>query len=473
MWHLRHAVLIAVLLAWPIAAAAQEVQVPLDREGALEEMDGALARRLGLFVDEYPGLVAVRLFQRSPSEYVLEITTRREGRTVRQRVEMNAPEVARMRDRISRRIAESAPQVVLNQDGRHLLVGTTTLLGLGYWGWSVPAILDINDGRLALGTYMLTAGASFLVPYQLTKRRPVTWGMANAARWGATRGVLHGVLLHHLLEGDAPASTGGDGWSGYERRRLGAMLLLSLGETVAAYGWAAAGDMSAGDAHTIGNGGDFGMAWGAETALLLGLEGNEAEMRATEALVLAGSGAGLVAGAALARTRNDTWGDAEIVRAGHLVGALAGTMVAEWIDPGAEHPRVFGGGLLAGSVAGTYLGMKVVEDRDFSVGQGILVDLGSAAGGLIGLGIAVLAVEGEDATPFLTLATAGATVGFLATAASLADDARHADDGRDGSLRLELSPVGLTALLESRPAGPGGRPAGGRSAPLLGVRYTF
>lgn len=51
-----------VLLTFPLPAAAQEVQVPLDEAGRVEVVDADLARRLDLFREQYPGFVEARLF---------------------------------------------------------------------------------------------------------------------------------------------------------------------------------------------------------------------------------------------------------------------------------------------------------------------------------------------------------------------------------------------------------------------------
>ncbi len=64
MKRLRFAGWLAALLLWAGAARAQEVLVPLDERGRVEVVDAALAARLGLFADEYPGFREARLFRR-------------------------------------------------------------------------------------------------------------------------------------------------------------------------------------------------------------------------------------------------------------------------------------------------------------------------------------------------------------------------------------------------------------------------
>ena len=60
------------LASWsPIPARAAEVQVALDPTGRIKVVDALLARKLGMFVDQYPGVDSARLFQLPDSSYVL------------------------------------------------------------------------------------------------------------------------------------------------------------------------------------------------------------------------------------------------------------------------------------------------------------------------------------------------------------------------------------------------------------------
>ncbi len=445
--------------------AAQEVQVPLDQEGRIEEIDRDLAQRLGVLLDEYPDLELARLYEADEGGFVLEITYSRDGRNARQRVALTADQVAALRARISRAAAANAPEAVLNQEGRYLLLGTTTFLGISFYGFAVPTVLDIDNARLALATYMLTAGASFVGPYLYTRSRPVTYGMANAGFWGATRGLSHGSYLANTLS-DSPS----------ERGTIGAMLAVSLGEGLIGYNWARQTDMSAGRAHTIGNYGDYGTATAGELLLMTQPDDD----RLIFGTLLAGGVAGLVAGAKWSPSLPYTWGDAEVERAAYFLGAAHGAMVYDWFwgDSGSDDElRALGALLMAGSVASTAAMHRALDGHDFSVGEGILVELGAVAGGLLGMGVGVLVgPEETDETLLFTLGTAGADLGFLILYHSLGESARRRardsdrgqadlDTGLD-RLQLHIDPGALvmsTALRRNR--GPG--------LPVLSLSYRF
>lgn len=456
----RHAAVMAVLvlaLLAPSLLHAQEIQVNLDEAGQLHEMDRDLARRLGLFLDRFPDLQVARLFQESADRYILEVTFQRDGRAVRQRVPMTDAEVRELRARVSAALAVNAPEVALDQDGRFLLLGTTTILGLGYYGWAVPHILDIQTGRGTLAAYMLTAGASFVGPYLYTRDRPVTYGMANAGFWGATRGILHGSMLAGLID---PTPN--------DRTANALSMGVSLTEALAGYTWAARTDMTAGDAHVIGNYGDFGFALAG--AALIALQPREE--RVSYGALLAGAGTGLALGARRAPAYPYSWGDAEIQRTAFYLGAANAAVAWDLFlgnSPSDDDVRVIGPFLAVGSIGGLLLADRVLESHDFSAGQAILVDLGTIAGGLLGMGVAVLVGPDNisDPTGVFILGALGADLGFAATYAGLSASARRRASTGQSRLDLQLNPAALATL---HPAFDGIRPA---ALPLLSLHYRF
>ena len=140
-----------------------EEQVALDAEGRLLRVDAELARRLGLFGD-LTGVREVLLF-RGPDGYVLELTRRRDGTLVRERRSLTEADVEALRSEISRRLAERAPAALVDRSGRALLLGTSTVAGLGFYGWAVPYALDMDGTRGPLALYMLVSSASFFGPW--------------------------------------------------------------------------------------------------------------------------------------------------------------------------------------------------------------------------------------------------------------------------------------------------------------------
>ena len=212
------ALLLATLtlrLVAPGSAHAAERQVTFDRAGRITRIDEALARRLGMFVERYEGFREARLFMvtgaagdstsdsTATNGFVLEITMLRGGQLLRERESYTADQVSALRADVESRLAAAAPERdKFDQEGRpRMLLGSATL-GLGFYGWAVPYVFEVQDGSQAFGAYLLTAGASFFLPMMLTADAPVTVSDANLYWYGSTRGIVHGLLLNDAVQGD-------------------------------------------------------------------------------------------------------------------------------------------------------------------------------------------------------------------------------------------------------------------------------
>jgi hypothetical protein len=414
---------------------------------------------MGLFVDRYPGFREARLFQAPDGAFVLEITTELRGQTARERVPLTAEEVATLRKDVGARVAERAPDAGLDQEGRYLLLGQTTLLGLGFYGWALPYMLD-TGGTGSVSLYLLTAGASFFVPYALTEGKTVSFSAANLSRYGASRGIAHGLLLERLVTGGPDRhETCLDGYcyiytDDHDRTAASFALLTSVAEGVAGYYWAKNERMTAGTANTIAGGGDLGLFWGLGTAYLAGSD--DIGSRTTAAVALPAAAAGVAAGHWLAARRDYTWGDADVMYTAGALGALSGGALVAAAD-GSDKLAV--ASAMAGSALGVYLSDRLVKDTDFTVGQATLNRLGTLAGALAGASLGVMTESGRVG---VVGAAAGGIAGFAATYHTLAPYAREQRGERmSRSWQLKLSPEALLARNADQPA------------PLFTVNYRF
>jgi hypothetical protein len=458
---------LGLLAAFAGRAAAQEIQVPLDEAGRVEVIDTRLAQRIGLFVDRYPGFEEARLFRAADSTFVLEITTSRRGQVSRERIPLSAAEVADLRRDVSARLTERAPSAALNQEGRYLLLTQTSLLGLGFYGWAVPYMLDAEDTG-AFAMYLLTAGSSFFAPYALTENQPVSYGMANLSRYGATRGIAHGLLLHRLIAGEEKPKVICHEFGCFEtseddpsQRAITTALVGSVAEGVAGYLWARNEQMTAGTANAISLGGDAGLLWGLGSSILVGTD--DIDERTTAAITLPFAAAGVVAGHRLAAQRDYTWGDVDVMYTAGLLGAYGG--IAMMNLAGADEGEPFAMAMMVGSAAGLYVSDRLVRDTDFSVGQASLNRLGTLAGGLLGASLGVLA---EDVNIALVGSALGALGGFAATYGTLAPAAREQRGEIVSAWNVRVMPQSL--LLGRRS---GDRGDGGPALPLVSVQYRF
>jgi len=318
--------------------------------------------------------------------------------------------------------------------GRAALLTGSAIVALGFYSWAVPVALDLHE-RDAVGVGMLSAASGFFVPLLLTPRANVTTGMSNLSFYGSTRGIVHGLALHDWIAGEPSVTYGGDYVSieDDDNERLAATVAGSVCEGVAGYFWARQAGLDAGRTQTIAVAGDYGILWGLGIAELLDDDDNEGsrdERRLRGASITLASAASLAGGALAAGQRGYSWGDAEIVRTtGLVVAGLAAATIDVGHDIGADDPdrddglsdpnddpKPYIAAAMAASLAGIVLGDRLVAGADFSPGQALLADLGTLAGGALGLAAAYLLTHDPDESgPFTIGAALGGAGGFALT----------------------------------------------------------
>ena len=470
----------------------------MDAAGRIEVITAELARRLGLFAD-IAGLREALLFRLPDSTFVLELTSAApQGRLRRERRPLSVAEASEFRHDVTARIAARARTAGLDQSGRTKLLASSTVLGLGYYGWATAMAFDPNDDRATVAVYMLTAAGSFFVPFLATRSRAVPDAVATMAFWGATRGAIHGALAAEL--GGSPQDKTRFGWS------------VTVGATEAVIGGVAAHalGMTSGRAELTGVGGDIGLGvgWGIADLLRLnerydsgtvsgpfgGYTYSVNDRTLQETVTLAGSGLGLAGGYLLGGTEEWTRGDATVFRNVTGIGALAGIALGDliqkprvitevipggptysYVDDGFSRTHTAAG--LAGAAFGIVLGRALVTRRNFTTSQGTLLTLSPLAGGLLGLGIAYLATperptaydpmapyqdSNDHSELYLTVSALGAAAGFAALYPAMARQS-SAPPAPDANLRFSVNPLAPAQIL-----------GGSRARIVLGsVQYRF
>lgn len=486
MWYKVPAWCFGCLIGAAATLPAQELQVPMDEAGTVEVIDTRLAERLGLFIQDYPDFHEARLFRAQDGSYVLEVTVLVQGRLGRRRSDLTETEAAALRSLVTSRMASRIPSADLDHDGRFILLLRLLPLGLSYYGPSVPIVLGIDDFSAQAGTYLLSSGAAFFLPYYLTRNRPVSYGQSVLGFYGASRGILHTNMLDRLLfgptrdppivmysDGHPPGPTGAredeEDRQGRRRRAIG--LVLGTAETAGGMYWAGRAGMSAGDANAIKWLGDVGMATGSMASFIAGIDHN---LRLHSALALAGGVVGIAGGNVLARQRNYTYADVDLMGFTGLLGALSSTTALVWLteEPG---ERLAAGTALAGLYGGLVLGDELVRDTDFSISQSLLIAGASVAGGLVGTGIVLVTSGDEREETILTALTGGALLGFGITYKALAPDARRPGQNQQpDNIHFAVSPLGLLHLGRQGFREGAAYEAGRRApTPLFQLRYRF
>jgi len=423
---LIYTIFIILIFGFVNLGKAQEIQVAFDNDGKINDIDLKAEQTLNLFPN-YPNFKKALLFQVTDSTFVLEIYYRKNQKIYKVRKPFNAQEVMELRQKVTKRFKVNKPKVVLDQEGRTKLIGGCLSLSLFYYGWAIPSALDVNDGKLAVGLYMLTGGAGYFLPFYTTRNMRVSDAAATLFLYGGTRGIAHGIILSYLLSDDPG------------RASLAAGIGVSLAEAFVGFHWANTSDMSAGTAEVIGTGGDFGLGLGFGTSVLL-----DSKRVGSTASLLLGSGVGLVAGKMLSESQDYSRGDAQVLKGSGLLGAYLPLALVDMANP--DNVRIYAAASMVGSVLGLGRGQKLVKGKDFSTGQGYLIELSGFAGGLLGLGVAYL-ISPEDefnSTLFLSSSALGATGGFWLMYHYYAPKAETVS--QTGNWNLSIRPEGLLAL---------------------------
>ncbi len=414
-------------ISWPMGPAflgAQEVereeQVELLPDLGLVELPPRLRSALNLFPD-VTGYRTARLFLREDGRMVLEIESVRDGVVHRERRTLTRDELTAFRSDLERRHAQEDEVFVETQEGRGGLVLGQTLLGLAYHGWAVPTSLGVSSAQVGVGTYLLTAGTAFYVPYRLTRNRTVAEVHRNVSMYGSTRGVVAGVLLGDLIMGDdRPMHS-----DNRDRIRIGGGVVGGAAGALAGFSAVDRWRPSEGDGALWGALGDAGLLGGALLAYALGpyaeeevtreengftfTENRARNRRVGHALTVMGHGAGLAVGGWLSARRSHSPGDVRALQSAGLLGGQVGATLTRAV--GVDEGRALAGSVVAGGVAGLALGDRFLAPQTLSQGEGLLVNAGHVAGGAVALGLTYLAVEELDKRPVLTLSTS--TLGSL------------------------------------------------------------
>lgn len=377
-------ILTLLLLLLPALLAAQqiEVQVPMDSSGTIAEITPELRARTGLF-SEVVDFLSARLFQGGDSSFVLEVAFRREGRLARSRSALTSAEALAFRQGLTHRLALTVRTPGINHEGRPGLVVRQTMMALGFYGWAVPLMLEIEGSRGSIAAYMLTSAAGFAFPYYLTRNRPVTTTQTMMTTFGSTRGLLYGHLVRKMIAPDEHS----------EASEWGLTMAGSLIASMAAFKLAETSGLELGSAELIGVMGDFGTGFGLGTAHVSDLWDHENRETAAHATLLGMTGLGLAGGYLLSQREHYTRGDAYVLRMEGILGAqIMMPIVAALAD---KREKSYSAGAMAGGVLGVGIGNWLLRDEDFDFSEGALISCGHIAGGLLAGGLTYL-IDSSD-----------------------------------------------------------------------------
>lgn len=151
------------LCFFTVPILAQDIQLAFDRDGKYFTIDEQLEDRFNLFPD-YPTFREARLFQTPENSYYIEISFIRYGRMVRDRKDISTTELESIRISIVT-ADELAKSTYIDHEGRAKFIRTTVGMNLLFYGWSVPAAIDMNPAA-GISYYFLSTRGSILHSFQ-------------------------------------------------------------------------------------------------------------------------------------------------------------------------------------------------------------------------------------------------------------------------------------------------------------------
>jgi hypothetical protein len=439
----------ALLLIVSGVAHAQgviESPAPFDSAGRIMTITPPLAARIALSADVWPATgdyEEARLYSSSTGGYVLAIH-RRAGTIERHFMTPDAREalraaVSRGMAVAGRPVSEERPELI-SEPARGAFVRNQMLIAALIYG--PAAAIFPEDGSERTAAYLLVTGGTFFALMAASRNLAVTRAQNHLATDGAYRGAFMARGLAFALDVEEDSD---EAWAA-------SALVGGIVGSIAGFRLGRGYTDSEARAATFGS-----TTVGGTTAGLLGALGvfesdDNTERAAVGAIVAAGL-LGYPLGVRYPRTTSYrvTAGDVMTLLPAALVGVgLAATPVAD------SDGRTVSALVTAGYLTGVLLGDRALARRyDFTESEARLTQLGTLAGGLMGLGVAVTGDASERTV--IGLVSVGGFAGLALTVAIAQPQPAGAQIGmrfeppgrRDA--RVELDPTSIAHALARTP----------------------
>jgi hypothetical protein len=439
----RLALIGALFLSVATVSQAQVVErpVPFDSAGRLFVLTPFIAERAALQAPWWPvsgDFTQARLYTVTDSSYILTVS-RRTG--VVERYTLSVAD----RDAI-RAIVSRLPQNVIEprSDARNAFVRNQTLLGLGVYGPTFAGAVGDN-GAGYTAAYLVVAGGSFFAASEISRRVSISRAQNDLSFNTGRNGALAGWATTYLMGMTDRAQFAGAFIGGITGTALGLRL---------------ARNMSEADAVGAGFGADISalIAWGTTEALagetrcsfandVFSCTDPRFSDKAKVAVILGSGLLGYPLGVLYPRNAryNVTPGDIQTLYATTGLGILAGVSFL----PESPKTSTAYAAATAGGVIGLIAGDRFLVRRfDHGRGEASRATLGTAAGALMGAGVAAL-IDTDLESPQLVFgsATVGGLLGLI-VAEKYVDAAP--DAGRRGA-RIGFNPASILSIAARTP----------------------
>lgn len=430
--------MLSIILQLNTDSLQREVQMPFDSAGKIYEIKKDLASTLSFF-ENYPDMTSALLFMQPDSTYVIELYYRKEHHVVKTRVPIDQESLLLIRNEIIQRPIEPKISAMRDRSGAWLYL--TNSLVFSYCG-RAPLLLiatSPDDYRVVITLYLLSSTAGFFIPMMITKNTDITYAHAFSSWFGATRGVYAGYVIGYCLDNNYSES---DAWF---------PLFGSIIGDVAGFKATPSGRRGVGKIGLITTMADWGTVC-IPAVVALADDSTWFDEKIYLLTSLGGLAGGILGGNYLSRKLDLQDGDPRIFRLYGALGAATLPIILYWFDgiyPSEHAHRLYIASGLIGCGIGSYLGWRAIKNKDYSFGDGVMLEVGSIAGGMATSGLLLLAdiwTETDfSAQVYATTALAGAMLGSVFTANQI----KAGSASGNSKLLLHPESLGFIALAKN------------------------
>jgi len=426
---------------------SQEKSIAFFEEEGISIIKSEFAEKAKLFT-EYAQFKEAKLYRLADSSFAVEIFYVKDQTDFKDRTIYSKEELHIYLDSIQKIISANYQNFALDQSGRTPLLISSSILGLSYYG-VLSAIYIGNhssDFKGPLSAYMLGAGASYAIPYFLTKDKNVTKAQASMIFHGQTRGAFLGLALANSFK---PTLNDSD-------FSILSSMSVSVGAGVLNNYIAKTNNYNIGQASTFQMAVDAGIINGALLGVLfqkdydytndykVQQENQNKNERILFGTILTSSIVHGYLGKRVADKNNYTLGDAIFMRNSGVLGSIITLPFLALSEN--SNDKVVVSSLLAGEVVGSIYGAYALKGKEYSNSDGALLTLSHVSGGLLGTGLGVLLVpnkaDSKDGAIIATGTAVGSLAGFFIMKNAL--DKKYKSIKKDEmSLNFNINPMGL------------------------------
>ncbi|MCH7574062.1 MAG: hypothetical protein IIA59_02965 [Candidatus Marinimicrobia bacterium] len=409
------------------------------------------------------------MYNTAMSDSVISVDERMQLETLQQALGLN---IDIMEDMYASPALPLEPR--LDQSGRWTLMAQNMAWGSGLYGFGIPLVLDVNDGKWYLAGFMFGLGGAMITTWNYTSGLHFPEGRSMLQRSGGTIGMHYGIALAQLIDVEARGSmaitmaavpagiyvgdmifrkwdpTTGMAYAMSTHAELGRFFFSTLHRQLAA--------PPVEPQYTYGNYYTYDeetqtyyfdqKAWDADrNEYNSDLDQYNKKFKSWRNLrnlfMLSGYPVGFYLGQRLYGQRDYSFGDAALIMVGRWGGALYGLITADLLEMEFDEQAMGWRWMIIGGGMGGLYGMdRWIEGSNYSFGQAFLMSLGALAGAGFSMGVGVI-LEVDDLKFYQITGMAGALGGMAWVKANVNPGLERASSGihRKRPVQLSMLPM--------------------------------